>query len=283
LAIASACVGPGSHAGLGAGVATGSALVPTSVSGGTTTTLSYHEEGGLVSRTLLAIIAVLGSAPRTRTTVDSSSSVSCAGSSCTVTTTETRTTEVLDTPAEMRAKAARLERTMGALRSSAIPMAFRLDIASRDLGGDASGWLSTFMYKGEPQLISDSMVLRISGGLGAGSLSFKERERTQLRIGTDMLVEDSVVEDASYSYFGIPIRVDLAAGSRGLVLYGQADFNILTLTDALFEDSDAPVTPSPFRFGIEERLGPASFGVGAIVTRMRTDGLTGLAELSLVL
>lgn len=280
------CAGHGSQAGIGVAMSTGSALVPANVTGGTVTSLSYREQGGQVTRALLRIATALGNAPATRSVTTVSSGVEVHSGTAYVVTRSTTTTYITDTPEQLAVKAARANAMLKAIGNSEIPATFELDIATRSLGGDSSGWMSVWMYQGPPAVIGKGLfsMARLSAGLGAGQLTFYDREQTQLsENGTEIVATKQMADQTSYSYFGFPVRLDLALGSSGLFLRSQMDLNIMASIDSIYDDEDSPERVSPTHFGLGYIHGPVRFMGTVTMSRFRTNALSAGLELAIVL
>ncbi len=277
-----ACAGPGGHSGVSVSTSVGSAYVPPNVSSGTTTVVSYREVGGAVTRSVLKVMAAGTAAPRTRTTVTfSDGGTRCYGRSCYSLTHVTRTTTVLDSPGEAAAKVKRAAKMIKALDTATIPIEFRLDIAMRSLGGDTSGWMSSFMYQGRPRVLGSSALLQFSGGLGFGKYTFYDRTRTSLTTG---LVDVGMpVESIGYGYIGVPLRATVAVGPAGVFSYLQADLNLLTFVESLNLDEGETAPPSPLHWAVGFRRGPLRITGDLALGRFRTSGMTASLELALVL
>ena len=266
IASLSACA-PGprtSHYTVGMCAASGAAYVPAGVSGGTTPTVHYREQGGIVTKTLLTMLIILGAAPATETTVTSSERAVAGGTLVTTTTT----TRVTDSPEQIAAKAEQASRMLDSLNTSAIPFEFTYTLVTSGLGGDTTGQMTSFMYSSSPS----SSGTRWLAGMGWGSLSFSGRTRTRLRKQGDMLVSEELVEDHKYSYFGFPVRIETSL-SESLMSYIQADLNLR----AYFGDEEI----SPLHFGVKKRLGLFIVGGNLAVSRFSRGGVTGTLELSL--
>jgi len=275
-AAAAACVGPGARAGAGVSVNHGGAFVSTGVSGGTTVALSYRETGGALNRGLFTLLSIMSAGPRTRSKTQVSDRIECRGTTCTVTTTLTTTTEVLDTPAELQARAARTSRAMRAIGSAEIPMALELDLALTELGGDTSGWMATWMLQAPARGVDGPFELvRLSGGFGIGSYTFHDRtRRTVMDDGNALRAVEVTVPTLRYGYAGMPLRAELLFGGTGVYARLQADLNLLALIER--------DRPSPLRAGLGFGTGPLRLVGEIVIGRFRADGVTGNLEAALV-
>lgn len=279
VAAAALLLAPGrAHAGnngnytIGFAASTGNALLPTTASNGLSTSIQVHEYGGWVGR-ILTLILTAPRAPTGRT--DVSSSTSCSGDYCVVTTT---TTTYAPTQAEIDRYHAEVknwsENTAPMILSGALRTEVTAEWMSQDLGGDTSGGMFSLTYN-FPIGSLRNLGGNFNFGMAVGGYTFHDRTWKEVENTGGVLDAVEKTGDLEYDYIGIPMRFSVMA-RRDLQAYVQMDFNILGLS--LF-DEDAQ--PSPARVGFTYLM-PHLYLRGEVVTdNFGTHGISGLAELGL--
>ena len=212
----------------------GAAIAPPGVAGGTTNTVRISDISGPLSRAGVYGLAVLTAAGAYRETSRTTSSYRQGD----YIVTETTSSGYID----QGTAAAAGELAAAAVGDEPVGLQASLDIASRSLGGDTSGWMYQLGYKGEPFLCGPRLMCRFYGGFGIGRYTFHDRMRTD---------GSGAVAEARYSYIGVPLRLDLVP-SRFLTVFVQADLNIATVANAMFDELGSP---SPWHAGVEVKVG----------------------------
>lgn len=151
-----------------------------------------------------------------------------------------------------------------------------LEIASRDLGGDTSGWM--FRLGGYGKAWRGKTGLRLFFGLGVGSFTFHDRtKKAYIGLGPPLNRKD----DWSFTYIGTPVRVGYMfrakhqAPRRQLAaeVFLQADFNWVSLAAIIAPDEDW--SPSPWHTGLRLTLGP-TYVEGSVSTSTMRMGATSV-------
>lgn len=131
-----------------------------------------------------------------------------------------------------------------------------IEIASRTLGGDTSGFLYALMMR--PKLVTlpgPFPVIAFGGGLKFGKLTFADRPASMVTgIPGGATLVSMPDQDQTFGMLGFPARVDLVASPR-LGFHVQWDLNLLSLPI-----DDGPHDPSPLRVGGTLRLGRLRLG-----------------------
>lgn len=212
----------------------GAALAPPGVSGGNTNSVRVADVGGPLARAGLYGLALVTAAGAYRETSRSTTTYRSGN----YIVTETRSSGYIDKDtAEAAGKLAE-----AATSSEPVGLQGSLDIASRNLGGDTSGWMYQLGYKGEP-FACGPIACRIFGGVGVGWYTFHDRLAAD---GSGRMIAES-----EYNYFGIPLRLELHV-LPGVAGFVQADLNLVTAFNAIGGD---PGSPSPWHAGVELKLG----------------------------
>ncbi|MEZ4401443.1 MAG: hypothetical protein R3B06_15565 [Kofleriaceae bacterium] len=273
--------------GCGATVATtsGTALVAPGTSGGVTNTVRLYDRGGPVSRTILRTVAALGAASaavdHVERTSTSYTAVECSGGSCAEVTYTTTTTTTYVDPAKAAAAAAAYQRFSDQIAATPyrdFPFETVLDIASRDLGGDTSGWNVWFWYHGSPRPVG-AVGLALSAGLAGGHLHFHDRTRTTLAGTSAAVVPVTEQLTAEHAYVGTPVRVTMYLRGN-LSLYVQPDLNWASTLGRL--SGDEVVDANPWRLGARARLGRFELGAELVTDGMSVHARSLGAEVGLV-
>ena len=259
------------------GVGAGNALVAPGTASGTTSSIKLVDRGGPVSRFVLRALAASAAASSavsgSSTATSSSSRVECYGSSCQrITTTYTTTTYTVD-PEKARAAAAAYERLDEEISNTpyrGFPFETILELSSRDLGGDTSGWMFWYWFHGKPRA-AGPLFVSLSVGFGTGSLDFHDRERTTL-VGTSSSVSPSTtMVSPEHFYLGTPLRVSVYP-RNDLWFYLQPDLNWASVFEDWFAskyDDETDIEANPWRLGVRARW--KGFELGG---ELLTDGMS---------
>ena len=213
----------------------GGAMAPPGVSGGRTNTVRIADSSGVLSRAGLLGLAAFTAAGAYRETSRTSRSYRSGDYIVTETTSSGYVDQATAAAAQDLADAAFANEPVGIQAS--------LEIASRDLGGDTSGWMYHAGYSSEPFECGPHLACRFYGGVGFGRYTFHDRTLTS-DAGTERMGE------ARYSYIGSPLRLEVAPASF-VSGYVQADLNWLTAFDVLVGEEGSP---SPWHVGVELRF-----------------------------
>lgn len=193
--------------------------------------LRYHERNGFITGTIMALLQIFAGA------------MTAAGPKSVNTYTEGnyRVTETTYySAAERRAIQERASNSASNMFSSP-HQSFDLELYSRNVGGDVSGWRATMMIGG----FGDERRYMIDLGLGAGR-------------ATAAVAEDGMYLITHWAYFGMPIRFNYAAGP--VLIFAQFDWNWLGHTRG--EKVKASIAPGS-TFEIHTAGFPLRVGVAA--------------------
>ncbi len=232
---------PGARYGGSFRSSTGTAMAKPGVSGGTTNVLRVADVGGPLSRAGLYAMAAMVAAGAVET--ESTSRTYRSGDYI---VTETTTT-VTGVDENAMATAQTLLDTAASKESiQALGIQSSLEIATRYLGGDTSGWMYNVGYGSRPFLCGPRLVCNVYGGVGFGKYTFHDRVlRARVGAGTS----GEIMDDSTYAYFGSPLRLTITPG-RYVGAYVQADLNWATLSNQVLGNTGSP---SPWRVGAELR------------------------------
>lgn len=224
------------HAKYGASFKTssGKALAPVGMSGGTTNIVRVADVGGPLSRAALVGLSWLTAAGAYRETGRSTTTYRSGD----YIVTETRSTGYVD-----QAQARQAEEIMKeAFGNEPVGLQASLDIATRHVGGDTSGWMYQVGYKSDAFACTRFFACRFYGGLGFGRYTFHDRMVTNA-FGSQMA-------DGTYTYIGMPLRLELAP-TTFLTAFVQADLNTVTLANVIRHEEGSP---SPWHIGAEVKV-----------------------------
>lgn len=148
------------------------------------------------------------------------------------------------------------------------------EIASRDLGGDTSGWM--FRLGGYTKWWRGWKGMRVLVGLGIGSFTFHGRTLRDWDLGGVRERKD----DWGYTYIGSPVRFGWMfrgkhqAPRRQVAgeVFVQADFNWVALAAIIAPDENW--SPSPWHAGMRVTLGPAFVEGSVSTSTMRSDRMS---------
>ena len=251
-----ACAGAGS-AKYGASLrsSTGTALAPPGVSSGSTNVIRIADVGGPLARA-----GVFGIAGLTAMGAVKTESTSRTWRSGDYRVTETTTRIVGYDAAAMKAS-----QDLMASAASDQPMGLQasLEVATRYLGGDTSGWMYNLGYGSEPFICGPHLVCFFYGGLGFGKYTFHDRTT---RTFDDPAIFETMGDVRSY-YIGTPLRLTIAPINQ-LRFYVQADLNMVTAFNVATGETGSP---SPWHAGAELHLGIVFGRLGVSSARMTTD------------
>ena len=235
----------------------GGATAPPGVGGGTTRSLVFGDEGGLLTRAAvvgLGGVAAGGAVRDVKTERTVTSGVRPGERIITTTTTGT-----------VDRKAA--ENALGIMQAATDPdtsfssrsggLGATLEIASTKLGGDTSGWM--FRFGGVFRLThNDGKILhglRGTAGIGFGRFTLHRRLR---RTYQDLNLVEDRMGDWDYNYLGVPLRAGYVVGKvlnqkavipyAGAEVFVQADANVYTAFGVIIGETD--YSPSPWHAGI---------------------------------
>lgn len=276
---------PAAGCGVTYGVGAGNALVAPGTTSGTTGTIKLYDRGGPVSRTILRAIAAYGAAASaidsSSTTTSVSTRTECYGSSCVrVETTDVTTTYTIDPAKAEQAQRdyQRLDEAISNTPYRGFPFETVLEISSRDLGGDTSGWMFWYWFHATPRRVGP-VAVGFSAGFGTGSLDFHDRTRTTLvgdstNVGTTM-----ATVTPEHFYLGTPMRVSVYA-RQNLWFYLQPDLNWASVFEDWFAASDDidDIEANPWRVGARLRINGFELGGELITDGMSAGARTLSAE-----
>ncbi|MBL8622115.1 MAG: hypothetical protein JNK64_12455 [Myxococcales bacterium] len=258
------------------GVGAGNALVAPGTTSGTTGTIKLIDRGGPVSRLVLRTIAAYGAAASaidsSSTTTTVSTHTECYGSSCQrVEVTDVRTTYVIDPAKAAQAQRdyERLDEAISNTPYRGFPFETILEISSRDLGGDTSGWMFWYWFHATPRRVGP-VAVGFSAGFGTGSLDFHDRTRTTLVGDSTNVAPVEAMVTPEHFYLGTPVRVSVYARNN-LWFYLQPDLNWASVFEDWFAvaDGSEDIEANPWRLGARLRL--KGFELGA---ELLTDGMS---------
>ncbi len=206
----------------------GGATAPTGVSGGRSSSIYIGDRGGLLTRASLLGLGALAAAGA----VDSKTTrtVSDEGSYYRVTTETTSTVNVerAQSAVDLMGAASDPSQNFGGLCAG-------LEIASRSLGGDTSGWMFDFGYATASTSTTSHWGVRASGKFAFGSMGLHDRTLSSYTPDADVTTKAG---DASYNFFGtflragatywLPVAHHNVAMLEGFV---EGDLNWLTWLD----------------------------------------------------
>ncbi|HEY4058785.1 MAG TPA: hypothetical protein VGM39_19360 [Kofleriaceae bacterium] len=232
----------------------GNAYLPSTADAGLSTFVSYHDWGGVVSAVLL-LLATAPAKPSPHTSVRSEDH--CSAGYC-------ATYEVTTTTYPSSAEMANWEARMAVYNATTAPAIWagefgqdvQLDIASRSLGGNTSGF-QLRLYRP----LGDSRHLSI--GMGYAYLSFHDVHTSHVVDNMGVLSATDKKDNYTYGYVGIPLRFSTAIGQTGFGLDMTLDLNVLSL---FFDDN------SPIRAGVHWGGSHVLLTAEAMASGLRPDG-----------
>ena len=272
------------------GAGTGNALVAPGTASGTTSSIKLIDRGGPISRLVLRTLGAFGAASAavgsSSSTTSTSERVECYGSSCQrITTTHITTTYTAD-PARAAAAAAAYQRLDEAISNTpyrGFPFETILELSSRDLGGDTSGWMFWYWFHGKPRAAGPVFVA-LSVGFGTGSLDFHDRERTTLVGSSSAVTPVTAMVSPEHYYLGTPLRVSVYPRNN-LWVYLQPDLNWAAVFEDWFAskfDDESDIEANPWRLGVRARWKGIELGGELLTDGMSAGRRTLSAEVGYV-
>jgi len=222
----------------------GGAIAPDGVSSGTTNSLYFADRGGLLTRAGLAALGVVAAAGAVQD-VKRESTISNNYDGTVTVTTKTQGTfnaKSAQDAADILNAASDPRQNFGGLTGG-------LEIASTKLGGDTSGWMFEFGYA-HAMTFHSRWGFRGSVKLMFGGFTLHDRMITSFDNSTSETgVVTMVMGDASYKYFGLPVRAGLTyrfTPVTGLESFVKLEPNWYPRTSTRSIDFD----PSPWHIGL---------------------------------
>lgn len=262
-----ACAGTGQHYALGYGIANGAALLPPTTSRGTTAMINYHEEAGVLARTIILVMTAMS---LKNPEGDSSSSTTSENERIgdTIYTTTTTTTTFTPTTSEERARREEAIRDFNdtvapGIIHDALPVTLDMGWARPSLGGDTHGFTFDMMYQ-MPLAARSALSL----GFGYHAFTFEDRSVANVTVDGSTVRSMRTTGPLDYSFIGFPIRFTQGIANRTSV-HLQWDLNIQGLTD----DYASPIT-----LGITYKLPVVSFRATTMMARLDPREMTFGAE-----
>ncbi len=262
------CAGKGQHYALGYAIANGAAVLPPTATRGTTAMINYHEEAGVVARTIILVVTAMGLKNPEGDTSTSSKSESEVIGDTRYTTTTTTTTFTPTTPEERASRLAAIEDFKNVVApgiiNNALPVTLDMGWARPSLGGDTHGFTFDMSYQA---VLARTTALSI--GFGYHSFTFNNRSIAHVSLdGGGVATSTRTMGPIDYSFIGFPLRFTQGVAPRTSVFF-QWDLNIRALTD----DYASPVT-----LGITYKLPVISFRGTAMMDRLDPHAMTFGAE-----
>ncbi len=253
------------------------------VSGGVTNSIVFEDRGGPLTRVgfgLLGAAAATGSVKSTGSSTSSSGIYDSSGNR-TGTQTTTTYTGTVDPAAGQRAQnlvdsgnnAADATLKAGAIdpTQNYISPVGGLEIASRNFGGDTSGWMFDFGVKAARRY--GAWGLRWSARFGFGRFTFHDRT---LAVGSASFTQ--MVESQS-TYVGVPLRLGVTYGGL-FEVFARLDLNFVTAFNEALGEEDS--SPSPWRAGGRVFLFKRAYlEAGVMVSAMRKANTSTMLEAGL--
>lgn len=249
----------------------GQATAYPGLAGGRTSSIVVGDRGGLLTRIGLGSLGALAAGLGSIKSVDREVTVDHYGDHDVITTRDTITVDPEGGKGGMA-----LVDLANDPKSDLSGMASTLEIASRDLGGDTSGWMFKLGAYGKQW--RGNIGFSFFGGFGFGKFTFHDRE---LKTHIDLNSVFSRRGDWAYRYMGFPMRVGLLLRpgyakprrQAAAEIFVQADFNAYALGAILAPDESW--SPSPWSTGLRLSLGPA-FVQGSVSTSTMRASATSL-------
>jgi hypothetical protein len=252
-----ACAGTGQHYALGYGIANGAALLPPTASRGTTAMINYHEEAGVVARTIILVMVAMSlKNPEGDTSTSSKSESERVGD--TIYTTTTTTTTFTPTTPEERARREEAIRDFNetvapGIIHDALPVTLDMGWARPSLGGDTRGFTFDMMYQ-----VPFAQTTALAFGFGYRTFTFHDRSVANVTVDGSTARSMRTTGPIDYEFIGFPIRFTQGIAPRTSA-YLQWDLNIRALTD----DYASPIT-----LGITYKLPVISFHATTVMDRL---------------
>lgn len=261
----------------------GGAMARPGVSGGVTNSIVFEDRGGPLTRVGFGLLGAAAATGAVTSTGSSTSSTGVYDSRGNRTGTQTTTTYTGTVDAAAGQRAQNLvdsgnNASDAALKAGAIDPTQNyvspvggLEIASRNLGGDTSGWMFDFGVKAAGRY--GAWGLRWSARFGFGRFTFHER---QLAVGS---LASTQMVDSQSTYIGFPLR--LGVTYLGLLeVFARLDLNIVTAFNEAIGEEDA--SPSPWRAGGRVFLFKRAYvEAGVMLSAMRKANTSTMLEVGL--
>ncbi|CAN5800883.1 hypothetical protein BH11MYX2_BH11MYX2_21680 [soil metagenome] len=244
----------------------GSAMAKPGISPGRTNIVRVADVGGPLGRFAIYVmgaIMAVGSV-QTKTTVTDSDHGDYI-----VRTTETTVTGVDEAgmqAAQSMLDSASADRPVGIMGS--------LEVSTRDLGGDTSGFRYDVGDQSEAFGCGPHLACTVYIGIGVGSWTFHDRTR---RERVDQTVMETPNISSTSSYFGSPVRLTIAP-TAFFAVYLQADLNWVTAANTLLGDTGSP---SPWTLGAELRFKWLYARAGLLAGRLEKSAVSSVLEVGL--
>jgi hypothetical protein len=227
LALTTGCA-RGSHYGVGYGVQSGAAVLPPTAARGTTAMVGYHEQGGVVARTIILVAAAAGLRDPNG---DRSTTVSYSQEQIGDTVYTTRTTTTTYTPTTDEERAARVaaiedfeQRVAPGIMSAELPVELNILWARQDLGDTSGGRMDMLLQ------VAGTARSALALGFGYEHLTFHARDVASLVDDGLTLTRQVAPQTLEHVFVGFPIRYTQLVSNR-TSLFAQWDLNIASLTD----------------------------------------------------
>lgn len=229
----------------------GAATAYPGLAGGRTSSIVIGDRGGLLTRVGLGGLAALAGGLGSIKDAKRETTVERQGDTIVTTHEDTATID----PAAAQAMQPVVDAAADP-NSDLSSMSATLEIASRDLGGDTSGWM--FRLGGYAKAWRGRVGLRGSIGVGFGSFTFHGRTLAAYESGGVSMRKD----EFDYTYIGTPVRFGLmlrgsvrpARSQPAAEVFVQADVNWVALAAIIAPDESW--SPSPWHTGLRLSLGP---------------------------
>ncbi len=216
-------------------------MAPTGVSSGRSSSIYLSDRGGLLTRAGIAALGLVAAAgasdsKTTRTVTDQGTYLYIQEE-----TTTTVNPERAQAAADIMNAATDPDQNFGGACAG-------LEIASRDLGGDTSGWMFNLGYAASATSSRSHWGVRGSAKLAFGAMTMHDRELRSYAPNSVTMTTG----DASYDFFGTMLRLGLSywlplAHRNVAMLEGfvETDLNFMTAVDQYSDSSH----PSPWSVG----------------------------------
>jgi hypothetical protein len=261
----------------------GGAMAKPGLSGGITNSIVLEDRGGPLTRAGFAVLGIAAATGSVKYTGSSSSDAGVYDSGGNRVGTQTTTTYsgTVDPAAGQAAQnlvdsanaASNATLKAGAIdpTQNYISPVGGLEIATRNIGGDTSGWMFDFGVKAARRY--GAWGLRWSARLGFGRFTFHDRNLAIGGVGSMQMV------DSQSTYVGFPLR--LGVTYRGLLeVFARLDLNLVTVFNEGIGEEDS--SPSPWRAGGRVFLFKRAYvEAGLMLSAMRKANTSTMLEVGL--
>jgi hypothetical protein len=258
----------------------GGAMAKPGVSGGVTNSIVFEDRGGPLTRVgfgLLGVAAATGSVKYTGSSSSDSGVYDSSGNrtGTLTTTTHTGTVDPAAGQAAQNLVDSGNSASDAALKAGAIDPTQNyaspvggIEIATRNLGGDTSGWMFDFGAKVARRY--GAWGLRWSARFGFGRFTFHERNLAIGSVGSMQKV------DSQSTFVGVPLR--LGVTYLGLLeVFARLDLNFVTVFNEAIGEEDS--SPSPWRAGARVFLFKRAYiEAGVMLSAMRKANTSTMLE-----